>query len=77
MWLFCWCGNCKGCFCECFSVLGVEVGGRELTKFARDATNQLANTTPLIAAGICYLLITIPLLQLVAFFERRAKAGTR
>ncbi len=59
------------------SVLGVEVGGRELTKFARDATNQLANTTPLIAAGICYLLITIPLLQLVAFFERRAKAGTR
>lgn len=59
------------------SVLGVEVGGRELTKFARDATNQLANTTPLIAAGICYLIITIPLLQLVAFFERRAKAGTR
>lgn len=59
------------------SVLGVEVGGRELTKFARDSTNQLANTTPLIAAGICYLIITIPLLQLVQYFERRSKAGTR
>jgi len=59
------------------SVLGVEVGGRELTKFARDFVNREANSTPLIVAGICYLLITIPLLQLVAYFERRSKVGSR
>ncbi|MFN8015784.1 MAG: amino acid ABC transporter permease [Acidimicrobiia bacterium] len=59
------------------SLLGVEVGGRELTKFARDFVNREANSTPLIAAGICYLIITIPLLQLVAYFERKSKAGQK
>ncbi len=52
-------------------VLGVSVGGRELTKFGRDALSTNANATPLIVAGIMYLIVTIPLTQMVAWLERR------
>ena len=59
------------------AVLGVVLGGKEITKFARDAANTTSNTTPLVAAGIVYLVITIPLLQMAAWLERRVKAGSR
>lgn len=59
------------------AVLGTFVGGEEITKYARDAANRLSNTTPLVAAGIVYLIITIPLLQLVGYLERRGKQGSR
>ena len=58
-------------------LLGVGIGGREILTYARLFSNTKASTTPLIAAGIAYLMITLPLLQLVSYFDRRAKAGSR
>ena len=59
------------------SVLGVTAGSEDLARFGKDAVNQTANATPLVAAGLVYLVMTIPLTQLVAWMERRAKAQTR
>jgi polar amino acid transport system permease protein len=52
-------------------VVGFTLEQRELTKFGRDVLSQQANATPLIVAGIMYLVVTIPLTQLVAALERR------
>jgi polar amino acid transport system permease protein len=47
----------------------------ELTKFGSDILNTRVNTTPLLVAGLCYLIITLPLSQLVRRLEiRYAKA---
>lgn len=54
-------------------VAGVGLGQRELTNFANDQLNQTGNSTPLIAAAVLYLIITLPLTQLVAFLERRTQ----
>jgi polar amino acid transport system permease protein len=59
------------------AVLGTRVGGKEITKFARDFVNHSANSSPLVAAGAAYLIITLPMLQLVAWLDRRAKAAAR
>lgn len=56
------------------AVLGVTAEQREITKFARDAANQGFNATPLIVAGLAYLVITIPLTRLVSVLEKRNKA---
>jgi polar amino acid transport system permease protein len=53
------------------AIIGVAANDRELTTFARDMQSTLANSTPLIAAAIMYLIITLPLTQLVAALERR------
>jgi len=53
------------------SILGVTVTSKELTKFARDGVNQNFNGTPIVAAGLLYLAITIPLTRLVAQLEKR------
>ncbi|WP_430784608.1 amino acid ABC transporter permease [Actinoplanes sp. G11-F43] len=53
-------------------VLGVTSTTIELTKFAGDTLNQRVNPTPLVVAGLLYLLITLPLSQLVRGLERRA-----
>ncbi|HEV7824231.1 MAG TPA: amino acid ABC transporter permease [Mycobacteriales bacterium] len=56
-------------------VLGVTAGTVELTKFGSDILNTRVNTTPLLVAGLCYLIITLPLSQLVRRLEiRYAKA---
>ncbi|MEX0953016.1 MAG: amino acid ABC transporter permease [Nitriliruptoraceae bacterium] len=52
-------------------VLGTTPVTKELTKFGRDLLSQTASPTPLIVVGFVYLLITIPLTQLVAVLERR------
>lgn len=52
-------------------VVGFTLEQRELTKYGRDVLAQRANATPLIVAGIMYLVVTIPLTQLVAALERR------
>ncbi|WP_051466995.1 amino acid ABC transporter permease [Actinomadura oligospora] len=57
--------------------LGVLLSQRELTKFGRDAASQLGNTTPILVAGLCYLLITIPLGYLARRLEARQKRGRR
>jgi polar amino acid transport system permease protein len=57
------------------SVLGVTEATKELTRFGRDGVNHYANATPLVVAGVMYLVITIPLGRLVALLERRNRAS--
>ncbi|MEU7281176.1 amino acid ABC transporter permease [Streptomyces sp. NPDC045431] len=52
--------------------LGVTLQERELTKFGRDLASQTANSTPILVAGLCYLLVTIPLSFLARRLEARA-----
>ena len=51
--------------------LGVQLGERELTKFGRDLASTKANITPILVAGLCYLIITVPLGYLVRRLESR------
>jgi polar amino acid transport system permease protein len=55
------------------TVAGVGVGQAELTNFASDNVVINSSPTPLIAAAVCYLVITLPLTQLVAYLERRTQ----
>ena len=57
------------------AVLGTLTGGKEILKFARDMANSNSNTTPLVVAGLVYLVITLPLIQLVAVLERKYRAA--
>ena len=54
-------------------VLGLTTSAFELTKFGRDLSNSNGNLTPLVIAGLCYLLITLPLTFLVQRMEARTK----
>ncbi len=54
-------------------VLGLTTSAFELTKFGRDLSNSNGNLTPLVIAGLCYLLITLPLTLLVRRMESRSK----
>ena len=60
-------------------VLGLTAQTMELTKFGRDLSNNNANLTPLALAGLCYLIITVPLGILVRRMESKAatRAGIR
>ena len=53
------------------AIIGVAASERELTTLARDELSLNSNSTPLIVAAIMYLIITLPLTQLVAALERR------
>ncbi|MFE6131705.1 MULTISPECIES: amino acid ABC transporter permease [Streptomyces] len=52
--------------------LGVTLDERELTKFGRDLASETANSTPILVAGMCYLLVTVPLSFVVRRLEARA-----
>ncbi|GGX16025.1 amino acid ABC transporter permease [Streptomyces chryseus] len=52
--------------------LGVTLDERELTKFGRDLASQTANSTPILVAGLCYLIVTVPLSFVVRRLEARA-----
>ena len=54
-------------------VLGLSATGFELTKYGRDLASSNANLTPLMVAGFCYLMITLPLSILVRRMESRQK----
>ena len=59
-------------------LLGVTVSQYELAKFGREGlTAANAGLTPLVVAGLCYLIITVPLGQLSAYFERRTQLAGR
>jgi polar amino acid transport system permease protein len=51
--------------------LGVQLEDRELTKFGRDLASTKANITPILIAGLCYLMITVPLSYLARRLEAR------
>lgn len=62
------------------SVIGVAKGDRELTTVARDFLTSgpsAGTSTSLIQAALLYLIITLPLTQLVAWLERRQRRATR
>lgn len=52
-------------------VIGTTPVTVELTKFGRDAMSSSFNGTPLTVIALAYLVITLPLTQLVAALERR------
>jgi len=53
------------------SAIGVTLANKELTRWGREGVIDSANATPLVVAGLVYLLMTIPLTRLVAVLERR------
>ncbi|MFE6039443.1 amino acid ABC transporter permease [Streptomyces sp. NPDC056452] len=53
-------------------LLGLSLAQYELAKFGRDALNQNRSLTPILVAGLCYLIITLPLGHLVRRLEARA-----
>ncbi|WP_225836385.1 amino acid ABC transporter permease [Streptomyces sp. NK08204] len=54
-------------------LLGVTLEERELSKFGRDLASTTANSTPILVAGLCYLLVTIPLGFVVRRLEAKAQ----
>jgi polar amino acid transport system permease protein len=52
-------------------LLGLSRDQYELTKFGREGLNQTGSMTPIMLAGLCYLIITIPLSLLSRHLERR------
>lgn len=55
--------------------LGLLATQRELFAVGRDLNAQTGNLSPLVAAGLVYLLLTIPLTHLVNYIDRRMRTG--
>lgn len=55
--------------------LGLVASQRELFQVGRDLNAQTGNLSPLVAAGLFYLLLTIPLTHLVNFIDNRLRRG--
>ncbi|MEU3272312.1 amino acid ABC transporter permease [Saccharomonospora sp. NPDC006951] len=53
-------------------LLGLARDEYELAKFGREGLNQTNSLTPILLAGVCYLIITIPLGYLSRYLERRS-----
>lgn len=56
-------------------VIGSTVGQRELFRVGQNIAQQTGNYSSVVAAGIVYLMITIPLTRLVNFLDRRLREG--
>jgi len=52
-------------------IIGFSITQKDLTTFARDGLTTNANATPLVAAAVLYLVITLPLTYLVGRLEKR------
>jgi polar amino acid transport system permease protein len=57
--------------------LGVTLAERELSKFGRDLASTTANSTPILVAGLCYLLVTVPLGFVVRRMEAKAREAVK
>ncbi|WP_109523064.1 MULTISPECIES: ABC transporter substrate-binding protein/permease [Nocardia] len=55
--------------------LGLLASQRELFAVGRDLNAQTGNLSPLVAAGLVYLALTIPLTHLVNYIDRRMRTG--
>lgn len=55
--------------------LGLIASQRELFQVGRDLNAQTGNLSPLVAAGICYLILTVPLTHLVNYIDGRLRRG--
>ncbi|MFQ4147099.1 amino acid ABC transporter permease [Arthrobacter sp. LAPM80] len=56
-------------------LLGVTATQREIYRVANDSAANSGNMSPLIAAGVLYLILTIPLTHLVNFMDKRMRDG--
>lgn len=52
-------------------VIGFQLTQKDIFSFSRDIATDSFNATPLIVGGLAYLIVTLPLTQLVAALERR------
>lgn len=57
--------------------LGLLVSERELFRVGQDAAVLTGNLSPLVLAGVFYLVITVPLTHLVNYFDDRFRTGRR
>jgi polar amino acid transport system permease protein len=57
--------------------LGLLTEQRELFRIGQDAAVTNANLSPLVMAGIFYLIITVPLTHLVNFIDKQLRQGKR
>ncbi|WP_233211547.1 ABC transporter substrate-binding protein/permease [Mycobacterium sp. shizuoka-1] len=57
--------------------LGLVASQRELFQVGRDLNAQTGNLSPLVAAGLFYLLLTIPLTHLVNYIDARLRRGRK
>lgn len=57
--------------------LGLLVSERELFRVGQDAAVVSGNLSPLVLAGLFYLVITVPLTHLVNFIDQRFRTGRR
>jgi polar amino acid transport system substrate-binding protein len=55
--------------------LGLVAQQRELFQVGRDLNAQTGNLSPLVAAGLFYLILTIPLTHLVNYIDMRLRRG--
>jgi polar amino acid transport system substrate-binding protein len=55
--------------------LGLIANQRELFQVGRDLNAQTGNLSPLVAAGIFYLMLTVPLTHLVNYVDGRLRRG--
>ncbi|QLY34023.1 ABC transporter substrate-binding protein/permease [Nocardia huaxiensis] len=55
--------------------LGLLATQRELFAVGRDLNAQTGNLSPLVAAGLMYLLLTVPLTHLVNYIDKRLRTG--
>ncbi len=55
--------------------LGLLASQREIFRVGNDAAGNTGNLSPLVAAAILYLILTIPLTHLVNFIDHRLRTG--
>jgi polar amino acid transport system permease protein len=55
--------------------LGLVADEREIFRVGQDAAVSNANLSPLVAAGITYLALTVPLTHVVNYIDRRLREG--
>lgn len=58
-------------------LLGLLSSQREIFRIGNDAAANTGNLSPLVAAGVLYLVLTIPLTHLVNFMDKRMREGKR
>lgn len=58
-------------------IIGISVGERELFRVGQNYTQQHGNMSALVAAGLFYVAITVPLAHLVNHLDRRLREGKR
>jgi polar amino acid transport system permease protein len=55
--------------------LGLVTDQRELFRIGQDEAVTTGNLSPLVAAGLCYLILTVPLTHLVNHIDNRLRVG--